>query len=188
MVTARLWSDDYHDLLVGAVAQPSSSILALHAFLGHACISVVRTCGLGICAGASLARLGPSLRSAWMMHMKNTGRTSKAGPLPERRRDRPPEYRTLWGPTWCGPSCVSLYNAAWPPLSLPLALELYLKEPLATTLKVPYRSRTPWLAALSTRGDDTPYPDHPRGDGMGGCYQTSYALSPPMSRWWDGSY
>lgn len=54
------------------------------------------------------------------------------------------EYRTLWGLNlvW---AIMRLPLQRWPGhhLSLPIGLELYLKEPLATTLNVPYRSRSP---------------------------------------------
>ena len=53
------------------------------------------------------------------------------------------EYRTLWGINlvW---AIMRLPLTRWPGhcLSLPIGLELYLKEPLATTLKVPYHSRS----------------------------------------------
>lgn len=53
------------------------------------------------------------------------------------------EYRTLWGINlvW---AIMRLPLSRWPghSLSLPIGLELYLKESLATTLKVPYRSRS----------------------------------------------
>ena len=53
------------------------------------------------------------------------------------------EYRTLWGINlvW---AIMRIPLQRWPGhhLSLPIGLELYLKEPLATTLKVPYRSRS----------------------------------------------
>jgi len=53
------------------------------------------------------------------------------------------EYRTLWGINlvW---AIIRLPLTRWPGhcLSLPIGLELSLKEPLATTLKVPYHSRS----------------------------------------------
>src|SRR6059036_2454974 len=53
------------------------------------------------------------------------------------------EYRTLWGINlvW---AIMRIPLPIWPGhhLSLPMGLELYLKESLATTLKVPYRSRS----------------------------------------------
>jgi len=53
------------------------------------------------------------------------------------------EYRTLWGLNlvW---AIMRIPLKRWPGhhLSLPIGLELYLKEPLAATLKVPYRSRS----------------------------------------------
>ena len=53
------------------------------------------------------------------------------------------EYRTLWGINlvW---AIMRIPLQRWPGhhLSLPIGLELYLKEPLANTLKVPYRSRS----------------------------------------------
>ena len=53
------------------------------------------------------------------------------------------EYRTRWGITlvW---AIMRLPLARWPGhhLSLPIGLELSRKEPLAHTLKVPYRSRS----------------------------------------------
>jgi hypothetical protein len=53
------------------------------------------------------------------------------------------EYRTLWGINlvWAI-TCIPLQR--WPGhhLSLPIGLELYLKETLANKLKVPYRSRS----------------------------------------------
>ena len=53
------------------------------------------------------------------------------------------EYRTLWGINlvW---AIMRIPLTMWPGhcLSLPIGLELYLKEPLATTLKVPYHSRS----------------------------------------------
>lgn len=53
------------------------------------------------------------------------------------------EYRTLWGINlvW---AIMRIPLRRWPGhhLSLPIGLELYLKEPLANTLKVPYRSRS----------------------------------------------
>jgi hypothetical protein len=53
------------------------------------------------------------------------------------------EYRTLWGINlvW---AIMRIPLQRWPghSLSLPIGLELYLKAPLATTLKVPYRSRS----------------------------------------------
>lgn len=53
------------------------------------------------------------------------------------------EYRTLWGINliW---AIMRLPLRRWPGhhLSLPIGLELYLKKPLAHTLKVPYRSRS----------------------------------------------
>jgi len=52
-------------------------------------------------------------------------------------------YRTLWGIhlVW---AIMRIPLQRWPghSLSLPIGLELSLKEPLATTLKVPYRSRS----------------------------------------------
>src|SRR5712692_5843623 len=53
------------------------------------------------------------------------------------------EYRTLWGINlvW---AIMRIPLQRWPGhhLSLPIGLELYLKETLAATLKVPYRSRS----------------------------------------------
>ena len=53
------------------------------------------------------------------------------------------EYRTLWGINlvW---AIMRIPLPIWPGhhLSLPIGLELYLKEPLANKLKVPYRSRS----------------------------------------------
>jgi hypothetical protein len=53
------------------------------------------------------------------------------------------EYRTLWGINlvW---AIMRIPLRRWPGhhLSLPIGLELYLKEPLATTLKLPYHSRS----------------------------------------------
>jgi hypothetical protein len=53
------------------------------------------------------------------------------------------EYRTLWGINlvW---AIMRIPLRRWPGhhLSLPIGLELYLKEPLATKLNVPYRSRS----------------------------------------------
>jgi len=53
------------------------------------------------------------------------------------------EYRTLWGINlvW---AIMRIPFQRWPghSLSVPIGLELYLKEPLANTLKVPYRSRS----------------------------------------------
>ena len=53
------------------------------------------------------------------------------------------EYRTLWGINlvW---AIMRIPLPRWPGhhLSLPIGLELYLKEPLANKLKVPYRSRS----------------------------------------------
>src|SRR5712692_1972733 len=53
------------------------------------------------------------------------------------------EYRTLWGINlvW---AIMRIPLTMWPGhcLSLPIGLELYLKEPLANTLKVPYHSRS----------------------------------------------
>jgi len=53
------------------------------------------------------------------------------------------EYRTLWGINlvW---AIMRIPLPRWPGhhLSLPIGLELYLKETLAATLKVPYRSRS----------------------------------------------
>ena len=53
------------------------------------------------------------------------------------------EYRTLWGINlvW---AIMRIPLQRWPghSLSLPIGLELYLKAPLAKTLKVPYRSRS----------------------------------------------
>ena len=53
------------------------------------------------------------------------------------------EYRTLWGINlvW---AIMRLPLTRWPghSLSVPIGLELYLKETLATKLKVPYRSRS----------------------------------------------
>lgn len=53
------------------------------------------------------------------------------------------EYRTLWGINlvW---AIMRISLQRWPghALSLPIGLELYLKEPLANLLKVPYRSRS----------------------------------------------
>jgi hypothetical protein len=53
------------------------------------------------------------------------------------------EYRTLWGINlvW---AIMRIPLQRWPghSLSLPIGLELYLKAPLANTLKVPYRSRS----------------------------------------------
>ena len=53
------------------------------------------------------------------------------------------EYRTLWGINlvW---AIMRIPLQRWPGhhLSLPIGLELYLKETLANTLKVPYRSRS----------------------------------------------
>lgn len=53
------------------------------------------------------------------------------------------EYRTLWGLNFVW-AIMRLPLQRWPGhhLSLPIGLELYLKEDLATTLKVPYRSRS----------------------------------------------
>src|SRR5712692_9994845 len=53
------------------------------------------------------------------------------------------EYRTLWGINlvW---AIMRIPLTMWPGhhLSLPIGLELYLKDTLANTLKVPYRSRS----------------------------------------------
>ena len=53
------------------------------------------------------------------------------------------EYRTLWGINlvW---AIMRIPLTRWPGhhLSLPIGLELYLKEPLATKLKLPYHSRS----------------------------------------------
>ena len=53
------------------------------------------------------------------------------------------EYRTLWGLNlvW---AIMRIPLQRWPGhhLSLPIGLELYLKEPLANTLNIPYRSRS----------------------------------------------
>jgi hypothetical protein len=53
------------------------------------------------------------------------------------------EYRTLWGINlvW---AIMRIPVTRWPGhhLSLPIGLELYLKEPLATKLKLPYHSRS----------------------------------------------
>src|SRR6266705_838353 len=53
------------------------------------------------------------------------------------------EYRTLWGINlvW---AIMRIPLTRWPShcLSLPIGLELYLKEPLANQLKVPYHSRS----------------------------------------------
>jgi hypothetical protein len=53
------------------------------------------------------------------------------------------EYRTLWGLNFVW-AIMRLPLQRWPGhhLSLPIGLELYVKEPLATTLHVPYRSRS----------------------------------------------
>ena len=76
------------------------------------------------------------------------------------------EYRTLWGINlvW---AIMRIPLPIWPGhhLSLPMGLELYLKASLATTLKVPYRSRS----ALARRIVDhvaatIPHTLHSRGD------------------------
>lgn len=53
------------------------------------------------------------------------------------------EYRTLWGLNFVW-AIMRLPLQRWPGhhLSLPIGLELYVKEPLATTLNMPYRSRS----------------------------------------------
>jgi hypothetical protein len=53
------------------------------------------------------------------------------------------EYRTLWGLNFVW-AIMRLPLQRWPghSLSLPIGLALYLKAPLAKTLKVPYRSRS----------------------------------------------
>jgi hypothetical protein len=53
------------------------------------------------------------------------------------------EYRTLWGLNFVW-AIMRIPLQRWPghSLSLPIGLELYLKAPLAKTLKVPYRSRS----------------------------------------------
>jgi hypothetical protein len=53
------------------------------------------------------------------------------------------EYRTLWGLNFVW-AIMRLPLQRWPGhfLSLPIGLELYLKEPLANALKLPYQSRS----------------------------------------------
>ena len=79
----------------------------------------------------------------------------------------------------------------WPGhhLSLPIGLELYLKETLANKLKVPYRSRS----ALARRIVDHVAATLPTrairvATDCGYATQAFYVPSPATSMWWGGSY
>jgi hypothetical protein len=66
------------------------------------------------------------------------------------------DYRSLWGINlvW---ALMRLPLPGWPghPLSLPIGLELYVKEPLATKLKLPYHSRSTLARRLIDHGAPT---------------------------------
>jgi hypothetical protein len=112
------------------------------------------------------------------------------------------EYRTLWGINlvW---AIMRIPLQRWPGhhLSLPLGLELYLKEPLANQLKVPYRSRSALArrivdqvaAALPTRAirvaTDGGYATQtflrdlpPNVEVVGRCLLTAKLYQPPPPR------
>jgi hypothetical protein len=88
------------------------------------------------------------------------------------------EYRTLWGINlvW---AIMRIPLPLWPGhhLSLPIGLELYLKETLANKLKVPYRSphRRP-------RRDYPSHPRHTRGDRWRLCHPSLLTCPAPQRR------
>src|SRR5713226_7939966 len=98
-----------------------------------------------ICAGASLVPAGTVIEIRLDdATMKKTGRHIQgATHYRDGAGTARQEYRTLWGLNlvW---AIMRIPLQRWPGhhLSLPIGLELYLKETLAATLKVPYRSRS----------------------------------------------
>jgi len=136
-ITTYLW---------GSGAAQVKHFSRYYAFLGHALYQRrTHLWARVICAGASLVPAGTVIEIRLDdATMKKTGRHIQgAAHYRNGAGTARQEYRTLWGLNlvW---AIMRIPLQRWPGhhLSLPIGLELYLKEPLATTLKVPYRSRS----------------------------------------------
>jgi len=136
-ITTYLW---------GSGAAQVKHFSRYYAFLGHALYQRrTHLWARVICAGASLVPAGTVLEIRLDdATMKKTGRYIQgAAHYRNGAGTARQEYRTLWGLNlvW---AIMRIPLQRWPGhhLSLPIGLELSLKEPLANTLKVPYRSRS----------------------------------------------
>ncbi len=131
-ITTYLW---------GSGAAQVKHFSRYYAFLGHALYQRrTHLWARVICAGASLVPAGTVIEIRLDdATMKKTGRHIQgAAHYRNGAGTARQEYRTLWGLNlvW---AIMRIPLQRWPGhhLSLPIGLELYLKEPLANTLKVP---------------------------------------------------
>src|SRR5882672_1470839 len=136
-ITTYLW---------GSGAAQVKHFSRYYAFLGHALYQRrTHLWARVICAGASLVPAGTVIEIRLDdATMKKTGRHIQgAAHYRNGAGTARQEYRTLWGLNlvW---AIMRIPLQRWPGhhLSLPIGLELYLKEALANKLKVPYRSRS----------------------------------------------
>src|SRR5882672_10021289 len=136
-ITTYLW---------GSGAAQVKHFSRYYAFLGHALYQRrTHLWARVICAGASLVPAGTVIEIRLDdAIMKKTGRHIQgASHYRNGAGTARQEYRTLWGLNlvW---AIMRIPLQRWPGhhLSLPIGLELYLKEALANKLKVPYRSRS----------------------------------------------
>ena len=180
---------DHHNLSL-AVAQPSQAFLALLCLFRWPCTSVVLNSGTVICFGASLVPVDPSLTSLLMTQPSNRAAgiskapiTTVLAPVPLGRISYAVGINLVW-------AIMRIpFSAAGHHLSLPVRLELYLKEALANKLKVPYRSRSALARRIVDHIAATLPPRAIRVATDGGYATQAFLLPcPPTSMWSDVSY
>jgi hypothetical protein len=136
-ITTYLWGSGaaqvkhfscYYTFLGGALAHRRSQLWARVIRYGAALVPADAVIEIRL-DDATMKKTGRHIQCA--AHYRNGAGTARQ------------EYRTLWGINFVW-AIMRIPLQRWPghSLSVPIGLELYLKEPLANTLKVPYRSRS----------------------------------------------